>query len=246
MKKRTRIFIVSSIVFATFIAIFVWRLHFATASFRDEGKCRFAVRGPIGQAKLSYASWKRLPKGTSITEHDIATYFEEDRPPSCPSGGKINIGTIGEPVRCSLAAHARLACNDRHDLDPYMRDLWFMDLTGTPKGVMMNLSGVRLLFADLQWPRGGSSGCNITIGGTSTGHGSRQFTRNGQSYSLSESYSNGVTTVNFSGNTFQLIDNGTVVVFDKTEFKIGTNRSTILVSKENGIRLLPTWEHLNN
>ena len=247
MKKSIRIWIVTAVVLATVFAVIAWRWHSSTLRFRNEVKCRLGVRGPIGQAKLSYATWKRLAKGRSVTKQEIASYFEGDRLPSCPSGGKISIGSIGEPVRCSLGAHARPACNDHYNVDPLvdMKYGWWMGIKGTSKGVMMNLSGVRIILSDLQWEHGGGLS-SITIGGSGTSRSSGRSTVGDISYDKTVTYSNGVTTITLDEYEFQLTDNATRIVFSETVFRIGTNRPTLLVNKDIGVKSVRTWQDLDD
>ena len=246
MKKAILLRIVAFVALATAGVATAWYWRKAL-DFRHEVQCRLAVRGIIGQAKLSYATWKGLRNGSPISAQAITSYFEEDRLPCCPSGGHLTIGAIGEPVHCSLGRHARPPCNDFHDLNPVdMAHDWWMAISGTSRGAMVNLSGVRILFSDVQWGKGGCSVSTITIAGTGTSRSSGQSRTGGCVYNRSETYSNGIATIGFAGHVFQLTDNGTSVVFGDKTFQIGVDRPTILVNKENEAKLVSAWRDLED
>jgi hypothetical protein len=111
---------------------------------------------------------------------------------------------------------------------------------------MVNLSGVRIVFSDVQWGKAGGSVSTITIAGSGTSRSSGKCKTGDRVFNRSWTYSNGTATIDFAGHVFHITDNGTRVLFGDQTLQIGSDRPTILVNKENEAKLVSAWRDLED
>ncbi|QQG50196.1 MAG: hypothetical protein HZB70_01235 [Candidatus Berkelbacteria bacterium] len=110
MKKLvTRAFTLVEIMIIVVIAI-VLLLAIALPTFRHASETSRKTRciGGLGLISAAKEQWVKDHKnggGTVVLLADLSPLYIRDFP-SCPSGGEITIGKIGEAPTCSIPGHA--------------------------------------------------------------------------------------------------------------------------------------------